>query len=383
MRVEEAPAWGSTTSILELAMWLRDCRRVIVLTHQKPDGDAAGSTLALVRALNLSNPFGGGPRAEAWYAGPFPPWLADVVGETPVRMLEEKATPPEHADAEAVLIVDTGSWVQLDPLGDWVKKRREVAAIVDHHVQGDADVADLRVVDTTAAAVCQPVAELCRQILGVSSLAKLPPAVATALYLGLATDTGWFRHSNVNKAVMTTAGELIDAGAEHVRLYQLVEQRESPGRLRLLARALSSLELAPLGRTGRHVALMSLSKRDFAESGAEPGESGGFVDFGQAIPSVMVTALLTDVGSEASSANGAAGRSAATAGAGDGKRLTKISMRSKPESAPGAWAVDVNVAAKELGGGGHVRAAGARLNVSLDEAREAVLAAIRKQMPAT
>lgn len=370
MRVMEIPmhTWRSTTSLLELSHWLRDCRRIVVLTHQKPDGDAVGSTLALVRALNLSNPFGQTPRAEAWYAGPFPPWLDDVRGQTPVFRLDDKAHPPEHIDPEAVVILDTGSWTQLEPFADWIRKRLDTTAIIDHHVQGDADVAQLRVIDTTSAAACQPVAELCRHILGVPSLAKLPPDVATPLYLGLATDTGWFRHSNVDKRVMTTAGELIDAGAENVRLYQLVEQRESPGRLRLLARALASLELVPLDNKGRHIAVMSLSNRDFADAGAEPGESGGFVDFGQSIPTVQVTVLLTDVTSTNSTGT---------------KTLTKVSMRSKPPPFPGGFAIDVNAAAQELGGGGHVRAAGARLELPLEETKSAVLAAIRKQVRAS
>lgn len=359
------PTWRSTTSLQELSHWLRDCRRIVVLTHQKPDGDAVGSTIALVRALNLSSPFGATPRAEAWYAGPFPPWLDDVRGHTPIFRLEDKAPPPDHIDPEAVVILDTGSWTQLEPFADWIRKRLDSTAIVDHHVQGDSDVANLRVIETGAAAACQPVAELCRHILGVPSLSKLPAEIATPLYLGLATDTGWFRHSNVDKRVMTTAGELIDAGAEHVRLYQLIEQRESPGRLRLLARALASLELVPLNNKGQHIAFMSLANRDFADSGAEPGESGGFVDFGQSIPSVQVTVLLTDVNS--TNSNGT-------------KTLTKISMRSKPESAPGALAIDVNAAAKELGGGGHIRAAGARLERPLEETKAAVLAAIRKQV---
>lgn len=366
MRVMEIPmpTWRSTTSLGELALWLRDCRRIVVLTHQKPDGDAVGSTLALVRTLNLKSPFGSSPRAEAWYAGPFPPWLEDVRGQTPIVKLEDKCAPPEHVDPEAVVVLDTGSWTQLEPIADWLRKRSDVAAVVDHHVQGDSDVANLRVVETSAAAACQPVAELCRLILGVPSLSTLPADVATPLFLGLATDTGWFRHSNVTKSVMAMAGELLEAGAENVRLYQLVEQRESPGRLRLLSKALASLELVPLNNKGQHIAVMSLSNRDFADSGAEPGESGGFVDFGQSIPTVQVTVLLTDVGG--TNSNGT-------------KTLTKISMRSKPEASPGGFAIDVNAAAKELGGGGHVRAAGARLERSLDETKAAVLSAIRKQ----
>ena len=357
MPVDAAGEYTSSTTLATLATWLAGCRRIVVLTHLKPDGDAIGSTISVVRALNAASPFGPAPRAEAWYFGPLPPWFADVVGDTPHRALDAQG-PPDHLDCDAVLIVDTGSRSQLEPAQDWLRKRAEVCAIVDHHVQGDADLAALRVIDTRAAAACQPATTLCCLLLGVPGPAALPEPVATPLYLGLATDTGWFRHSNVDKAVMTLAGDLIDARARHLWLYQTVEQQETPSRLRLLARALASIELAEAGR----VAVMSLRVRDFAECQSQPGESGGVVDFTQAIPSVQVTVLLTEAEAREF------GR--------DGGVITKISMRSKPTG----LGVDVNAVARELGGGGHVRAAGARLPLPLDATKAKVLEAIRRRL---
>jgi bifunctional oligoribonuclease and PAP phosphatase NrnA len=350
-------AYVSSTTLSSLARWLKDCRRIVVVTHLKPDGDAIGSTIGLVRALNLSSTFGPAPRAEAWYAGPLPPWFADIVGSTPHKILTPESPAPPHGDYDAVLIVDTGSRMQLEPIADWIAKRRDAVAIIDHHVQGDADIATLRWIESTAAAACQPAAELSRLLLGVPTISKLPEPVATPLYLGLATDTGWFRHSNVDRPVMTAAGDLIAAGARHTWLYQMVEQRDSAARLRLLARALATLELHDEGR----VATMTIRVSDFAETKAQPGESGGFVDYTQGIPSVKVTVLLTEAsGAEAGSPNGAV--------------LTKISMRSKP----GTGSADVNAVAQEFGGGGHVRAAGARIPLSMQEAKAQVLATIHR-----
>ena len=361
--------------MLEIAAWLRDCRRIVVLTHVKPDGDAVGSSIAVTRALNLLDA-GRQPRAEAWYFGPLPPWFDDVVGNTPHRLIDPRSPgkePPDHADPEAIVIVDTGSWMQLDPIADWLRKRTEVAVVIDHHVQGDPEIAELRVVDISAAAACQPAAELCRRLLDLPAPSKLPVEVATPLYLGLATDTGWFRHSNVDRAVMTLSGDLIAAGARHVWLYQTVEQQDTPGRLRLLARALASLELVEIGKntdgSPAHLAIMSLRKQDFAESAAAPGESGGFVDYTQGIASVRVTALLTEVSAAEFGINGAA----------NGTDLTKISLRSKNPTKPGQIDVDVNAAAKGLQGGGHVRAAGGRMPVNLEATKKLVIDAVRGQ----
>jgi phosphoesterase RecJ-like protein len=350
--------WKTNTSIAELAAFLRGKRRIIVLTHVKPDGDAVGSTMALVRALNKPQPWVSGQRARAWYFGPQAPWMRALAGDTPHLVLNEKGPPADEAP-DAVVILDTGSWAQLEAVQDWLRQHHNIASIVDHHIQGDPEVAPRLHIDTAAAAVCQPVTKLCCEILNVSEPSKLPADVAEALYLGLATDTGWFRHSNVSHPVMSLAGELLDAGADHVRLYQIVEQQETPSRLRLLSRALASLELLDRDR----LAVMTITKRDFAETGAQPGDSGGFVDFGQAIPTVQVTCLLTEASPTEfgqPSANGP---------------LTKVSLRSKA-SEP---AVDVNVVAKALGGGGHVRAAGARTLMSIDQTKAAVARLVSEQ----
>lgn len=354
--------WTSTTDLPALASWLRTKRKVAVLTHVKPDGDAVGSTMALTRALNhagavpgLSTP----PIARAWYFGPRPSWMRRVVGDSPATSIESLA---EIADepVDAIVIVDTGSWAQLEIVRPWLETHSSIIAVVDHHAQGDPALSDRRVIDVSSAAVCQPVAELCRLLLNRSSLRELPADVAEPLYLGLATDTGWFRHSNVGPRVMQTAADLLAAGVDHVSLYANVEQRERVARLRLLAKALSSLTLHDNDR----VAVMMLTRKDFAESGAQAADAGGFADHAQSLESVFATLVLT----EADPAE--FGRSASP-----GATLTKVSLRSK--AVPGS--VDVNAVAGEFGGGGHVRAAGAKLHLPLAETRDRLLAAIARR----
>lgn len=351
--------WSTNTTLEQIAARLRTKKKIVVLTHVKPDGDAAGSTLALVRALNTPRPWVPANRAEAWYFGPTPPWLADVAGDTPYRVLGEDG-PPQVDGVDGVVVLDTGSWTQLEAVHDWLAPRREMTTIVDHHMQGDPDVAAERYIDTSAAAACQPVADLCRLILEAPDRTQLPTPVAEALYMGLATDTGWFRHSNVSREVMVTAGDLLKAGADHVRLYQLLEQRETVTRLKLLSRALASLELHDQDR----LAVMTLTKQDFAECGAQPGESGGFVDFGQSIATVEVTCLLTEV----TAAEYGLGLDSTTP-------VTKVSLRSKATG----HQVDVNQVARGLGGGGHVRAAGARTTKSIEETKLEVIRLVQAQ----
>jgi phosphoesterase RecJ-like protein len=358
-----APApWATSATPEALAQWLRDQRSVVLLTHIKPDGDALGSTLALARAINRAAAqreparTGVAAPAECWYAAPVPPWGPGLFGGVRTRCIEEGQPVPGVPDPEAIVICDTGAWNQLAPFEAFLRARTDRCAVIDHHLAGNADVAPRRLIDTAAAAVCQPVATLCCRLLGAATPAALPADIAEPLYVGLATDTGWFRHSNVGPAVMRLASELLEAGAEHVRLYEQIQQRERSGRLRLMARALASLEI----HEDRNLAMMTLTEHDFRDCGASPGDSGGFVDIPMSVESVRVVAILTET--ELNSPQGP---------------LTKISLRSKELAFNSRPPVDVNRAAQKLGGGGHARAAGARLRMPLFEAKAEVLGVLR------
>ncbi|MEM7622286.1 MAG: DHH family phosphoesterase [Planctomycetota bacterium] len=356
--------WASNATVGKIGRWLNGKRSVVVLTHAKPDGDAVGSTVAVARALNIASGgsaagFGGvASRAEVWFAGPMPPWLGAVVRDTKHRVIASGDSLPA-AEPDAVLITDTGAWTQLDPLGIWVREHHDRVVVMDHHLNGDADVAPMRLIETGCAAACQVVAPLCAAILGVPSAAGLPSEVAEPLYLGLATDTGWFRHSNVTPAVMRLAADLLEAGLDHEWLHETIELRERPSRLRLLQRVMGSLEMLRDDRVG----MLTARQRDFAEAGASPGESGGFLDLVRTVESVRVAVMLT----EAQAADDPRGP------------LTKLSFRSK--GAGGGMAmVNVNDVASELGGGGHAQAAGAKVRKPLAEVKPLVIAALDRAM---
>jgi phosphoesterase RecJ-like protein len=359
-----ASAWATNATPEQIVARLREAIHaaaaggapILLFTHAKPDGDAAGSTLALCRAINLA---AGRDAAQVWYAGPFPRWLDELAAEpaasAPIRKLGGTGIAPVTASQHpAILVLDTGSWPQLTEVELLLRANFERAIVIDHHLHGDADSGATKLIETAAAATTEVVAPICVGLLGLDGPAELPRPIAEPLYLGLATDTGWFHHSNVRAATMRLAADLIDAGVDTARLYQLVEQRDGPSRWRLLGRALNSLQLRPLSRGG-DVALMRLSLDDFARAGANRNDTGGFADMVMSIESVRVCAVLSEGEIEPGE-----------------PPLTKISLRSK--AGPGE--IDVNEISRSLGGGGHARAAGARVRAPLDEAERQLLAAL-------
>jgi len=346
--------WTTTTSISEIADWIRSQSSILLLTHAKPDGDALGSTIALARAINLMTQTSGAvSAAECWYSAPMPSWAKTVIANTKARTIEDHQPLPGAFDPDGILIADTGSWNQLAPFAEFLKPRLDRTTIVDHHLQGDAEIASRRLIDTTAAAAVQPSAEICCDLLGVDSPSKLPTDIATPLYIGLATDTGWFKHSNVDARVMHLAGQLLDAGVNHTALFAMLYQRDRTSRFKLMARALESMEIIK----EKNAAIMTVTLQDFKDTKAGPGETGGFVDLPQSVAAIRVVAILT----EQHDAEGT---------------FTKISLRSKPDEWEGNPPVDVNAVCNTLGGGGHARASGAKIRKPLEEAKAMLIEAL-------
>ena len=349
-------SWSSTTTLPELAHWLCAHTDILLVTHNKPDGDAIGSCVGVARALRRRARQTGTPvRAEVLLAGPVERWADSLLGEGETRAAQRGACAElEGWRPTAILIQDTGSRSQLEGVWAMLEGRAADAAIVDHHRSGDAEIASRRLINPEWAAVCEGSAALCTHILGLPSPRDLPAEIAEMLALGLGTDTGWFRHSNVRPETLRLAADLIEAGADQAKLFSLVEQCDREERFRLKARALSGMELLEDGR----LAVMTLRTSDFHATRADPTETAGLADDALRLASVRVAVVINEV-------------------AGAEPALSKLSLRSK--AGPGM--VDVNAVARELDGGGHANAAGARVEGTPERAREAVIAAVRKHMP--
>lgn len=342
--VDEREAYTCNTTADAAIERLRVGERLAILTHSKPDGDAVGSTLALARALHHI-----GKKAWPVYMVPWAHRFDEIVDATEVIHVTQGcwAKPPLHK-IDTIVICDTGSWAQVSDAQGWLEDRAHETLVIDHHAGGDADIAEQRFIDTSAAAACEIVADIAVQLLGVESAAHLPSDIATALFIGIATDTGWFRHSNTTPRTHRLAADLIEAGAEPTRLFAMMYQTDEATRMRLLQRALASLRWMGEERA----AMMVLRRKDFDETKASNDETGGFTDILQSVASVKVVALVTELDSQTS----------------------KISLRSKSD---GDF-VDVNALASRLGGGGHVHAAGAKVRKPIDETVEELAALLEE-----
>lgn len=346
-----AAQWTTNTTLEHIAQLLRQTTSVVTLTHTKPDGDALGATLALVRTLKQL-----GIDATAAFTGPWPHRFDSLLRDTPILHTGiESIDDGLLGNPDIAAILDTGSWSQLCEAKSFLKPRPDRNILIDHHLHGDADVAHHRFIDTSAAAVCRTITTLCTILLQLDSPAKLPEPIAEPLYLGIATDTGWFKFANVKPETLETAAELLRAGVRHALLHETVEQSDRPQRLLLEARALASMQLSDNDK----ISLCTITLEDFAQTNGGPEDTGSFSSIPLRISTVVVSVVITQLE----------------------LNRCKASLRSKtaPDGGP---AVNVNRVAMALGGGGHAQAAGCSLDTTLEDAQQRILHALRQEMHA-
>ncbi len=317
-------------------------KRPLLISHEKPDGDALGSLAAMRAFLTRA-----GADATAMLFDELPGRYAfmERLGALAVWGRDVGAADLERYDS--LVILDTCSFSQLSPLAEWIRSATIPKLAVDHHVSRDVPV-DVLLVDESAAATCLVLYEWAR-----AAGWEIDEGTAEALFIGLATDTGWFHHSNTDARALAAAAELARRGADAHRLYDEIYLRDSAGRVRLLGAALESLEML----AGERVAVMTLPAGVFSPVGATAADTEDIINEPLRIASVGVSVLLVEQ-----------------------EGVIRVSLRSKPPRGAGEADVDVAAIAQALGGGGHRRAAGVRVGGSLAEARRRVVEAVVRGM---
>ena len=309
-------------TLAEAAAKLRAAEKILLTAHVNPDGDAIGSTLALLQILR-----GMGKTAQVY--------LDDKVPKnfTVMPFAEEIRRPREDETFEADLLVI------LDTAPDRIGTVRNLTGApilnIDHHVTNKGGDFDLYV-DADAAATCEIIYRLSRE-LG----ATLTTNIAVCLYTGLATDTGFFNYSNTKPATLRTAADLVELGVEPNLISEQVEKRSFHD-VQVMSAALQTTKLFYGGKVAGMFVDEKLSRVvDTTE---------GLIDLIRVIDGVEVAFLLTY----------------------KEENVCRASMRSR--------GVEVSDIAKRLGGGGHVRAAGCTIRDTFENARRILIRTIGEFM---
>ena len=270
-----------------------------------------------------------------------PPPLPDMYAFLP-GFEDVKDVPPSGVEPELVFFFDSGN---LERSGSGVRHIASHATIVnvDHH-PSNTRFGDVNIIDPDASAVGQMVFEMLEHF-GL----PITPGIATNLYVALLTDTGGFRHENTTPRALEDASRLASLGADPGWIATMVYKMRPETTLKLNGLSLATMRVEMQGR----LAWAKVTRRMLREAGAVMAESEGIIDTLNSIAGLELAILFKEVQSD----------------------LTKISVRSR-------GAVDAAAMCALFGGGGHIRAAGAEIQKSMDEAVKAVLSTAKEAINA-
>lgn len=306
--------------------------KVLVTCHAKPDGDSAGSMVALASLLRER-----GKTATLFSPERVPRYLSFL----PLRKSWVHAIKPE-ARYPLTCILDCGDEKLLGarfPAPEITGER----IILDHHRHG-APYGDLFISDPDAAASGVLVWRLAKK-LGWA----LDKTAAVGLYVALVSDTGSFRYANTNAEAFALAGELVSAGlVDPAEIADRMSQPYTGARLKLIARAVGGVERELGGR----VAIMTITHELLSESGAGWDDTDGLIHYVRNLRGAMCGVFM----------------SPAKHGG------IRVSMRARSDG------LDVGAVCADLGGGGHPGAAGCTLQGDLETARKTVVDAIERAL---
>jgi phosphoesterase RecJ-like protein len=301
---------------------LRDGERFLLVTHERPDGDAIGSLVAMHEILGLMGKDTLMFMSAAELPLPYEYRFFQLDGLVGVA--------PDDIEQRTIVFLDCGN-IDRTPLE--LPQRDAHILNLDHH-HDNTGFGTVNHVVPQASCTAEIVWDLMGD-LGVEPTAT----IAEALYVALVTDTGRFMYENTGPRAHAMAGALIAAGVEPPEIHRRLYEGIPYGKLELLGRALSQVERYD----GGHLTITRLSAADYRESGAEEDYSEGVVDHLRSVEGTAVAALVRDL-----------------LGPGQ-KDQRKVSLRAVDDR------VDVSAIARARGGGGHRQAAGFSTDMAWDE----------------
>ncbi|OOG72842.1 bifunctional oligoribonuclease/PAP phosphatase NrnA [Flavobacterium sp. A45] len=319
----------NTQDIQAIQLLLSTPKKIAIIPHRGPDGDAMGSTLALYHFLLKNNHY---PTVIS--PNDFPDFLAWMPGSETVKIYEKdkEGCTKILEESELIFTLDFNALHRVGEMEQVLEKLTAPFIMIDHHQRPD-DYATYTYSDVAYGSTCEMIYNF------ISFLDKkqdLDKTIATCIYTGILTDSGSFRFPKTTGTTHRIIAELIDLGVENTLIPTLLFDNSSYNRLQLLGRALQNMKVMMDHKTS----YTSLTQEELNSFDYVKGDTEGIVNYGLSIKGIVFTAIFIENKEEG---------------------IIKISFRSQ-------GSFDVNQFARDyFQGGGHSNAAGGKSEVSMEE----------------
>ena len=303
--------------------------KAVITAHQKPDGDAMGSSLALFHFLKALGHEVTVISPTNWAA--FLDWMPGTHEVIDYEANKEAASKIIQ-EADYVFCLDFNILHRTKHLEPIIKEAKAIKILIDHHQQPDILSFGYGISDVKMSSTCEMIYDFIVQS-GHSNLINID--IATCLYTGLMTDTGSFRFPSTTASVHKIVAHLKELGLQHATIHEHIYDNSTEGRLKFMGNAfLNRMQVFPSLKT----AVMAIPKTDIYKFELKTGDTEGLVNYLLSIEGIKLAAIVIDREEE-----------------------RKWSFRSKGN-------FDVNIFARtHFDGGGHANAAGGNSKKSLEE----------------
>ena len=245
---------------------ISSAQHVVLLTHQSPDGDAMGSSLAMYHYIKSL-----GKEAQVIVPNAFPDFLVWMPGADTVLLYDAQTAEANSSleEADLVICTDFNAPSRIGALGDKMLTLACPKLMIDHHLH-PADFADFIVSEPEASSTCELVYEVLTTL-----NAKLSTDIATCLYTGLMTDTGNFSYNSNRPQIYSIISHLVAAGANKDEIYNAVFNQYSIERMKMVGYCLyQKMRVFP----EHHTALIYLSRKELYRFNFQKGDAEGIVN---------------------------------------------------------------------------------------------------------
>ena len=315
---------------------IRENKKFVITTHLNPDGDALGSEVAMAEYLRYLN-----KTVHIVNISETPKNYSFLDENQEFIHFDKEKHEQLLRSADVFIVLDISDWGRLQDIGKIMNESQAPAICIDHH-HVNYQFADVDLIREEASSTGELLYEFLEKV-------KFPFTLraAIALYTCILTDTGSFRFSNTTSRTHLVASKLLKYDIDTKEIYSLVYEQNSPAKMALLGEALINLHYEFEGK----LAWFALTKEMFDKHHASVWDTEGFPEIPRTIEGVEVSLMFTEI-DEAD---------------------IKISLRSKGR-------IVINQVAQKFGGGGHHFAAGAQVEIPLNELVPQVLEELGRVM---
>ncbi|MEH6770709.1 bifunctional oligoribonuclease/PAP phosphatase NrnA [Maribacter arcticus] len=313
----------------ELKKLLSSSKKIAIIPHKNPDGDAIGSTLALWHFL-----VNRGHTASIVSPNDFPKFLKWMPGADKILNFEKENIQSKSCiqNADIVFTLDFNHLGRVGHMSETLESANATFVMVDHH-QEPSDYAKIVYSDVSMSSTCEMVYVLIKKLGNENSIT---PEMANCIYTGIMTDTGSFKFAATTSNTHRVIADLMDKGAEGTEIHHRIYDTNSPSRLHLLGCALKNMVILQEYQT----AYITLSQEELDKYDYQKGDTEGFVNYGLTLDGIRFAVIFIENKEEG---------------------IFKISFRSV-----GDFSVN-DFARKHFHGGGHTNAAGGKSDYSTEE----------------